>query len=147
MDVVTVVAVPVITYVLLSFGETMLIMRTSMMDTLKEEYITTAEAKGLPNAVVRDKHAARNALLPVLSRLVVSFPYLLTGLVIIEDTLGWPGMSGMLFNALYNQDVPVVMGGLILVGLLSAGARLILDVLYAYLDPRIRFQAHSTGRL
>jgi peptide/nickel transport system permease protein len=147
LDVMLVAAIPLLTYVLLSFGETMLIMRTSMMDTLKEEYVLTAQAKGLADRVVRNKHAARNALLPVLSRFVVSFPYMLTGLVIVEDTLDWPGISKSLFDALYQQDMPVVMGGLLLVGILSAIARLVLDVLAAYLDPRIRFDAAHSWRL
>ncbi len=147
LDVMIVAAIPLLTYVLLSFGETMLIMRTSMLDTLKEEYVLTAQAKGLSDRMVRNKHAARNALLPVLSRFVVSFPYMLTGLVIVEDTLGWPGISKSLFDALYQQDMPVVMGGLLLVGILSAIARLVLDVLAAYLDPRIRFDAAHSWRL
>ena len=146
LDVLYHASLPVATYVLLSFGETVLIMRTSMMDTLKEEYINLARAKGLPERVVRDKHAARNALLPVFSRLVISLPYLLTGLVIIEREFDWPGMSASLFNAMYNQDIPVVMGALLAVGVLSAVARLILDVLYAYLDPRIRYDAAPSRR-
>ena len=139
LNVLAIAGLAILTYVLLSFGETMLIMRTSMMDTLKEDYISTARAKGLPERVVRDKHAARNALLPVLSRLVVSLPYLMTGLVIIETLFKWPGVSGALFHSMYNQDIPVVMGALLIVGVLSAVARLILDVLYVYLDPRIRY--------
>lgn len=147
LDVLAVASLPMATYVLLSFGETMLIMRTSMTDTLKEDYVSMARAKGLPEHVVRDKHAARNALLPVLSRLVISLPYLLTGLVIIEDVLKWPGISGALFESLYNQDMPTVMGALLIVGVFSAVARLILDVLYVYLDPRIRFDTGSVKGL
>jgi peptide/nickel transport system permease protein len=145
LDVLSLAGLPILTFVLLSFGETMLIMRTSMTDTLKEEYITTARAKGLPNRVIRDRHAARNALLPVLSRLVVSLPYLMTGLVIIERALGWPGLSGALFDSLYNQDVPTALGALLVVGVASAIARLMLDVTAAYLDPRIRFESGSLG--
>ena len=78
----------ILTYTLLSFGETMLIMQSSMTDVLKEQYIETARAKGLPASSVREKHAARNALLPLLSRFAVSLPYLLTGLVIIERAVG-----------------------------------------------------------
>ena len=147
LDILSLAGLPILTYVLLSFGETMLIMQTSMADTLGENYVITARAKGLPNCVVRDKHAARNALLPVLSRLVVSLPYLLTGLVIVEDVLRWPGISGALFYSLYQQDIPVVMGALLMVGVLSAVARLILDVLYVYLDPRLRCETGPSGRL
>lgn len=144
-DVLSLAGLPILTFVLLSFGETLLIMRTSMTDTLKEEYITTARAKGLPSHVIRDRHAARNALLPVLSRLVVSLPYLMTGLVIIERALDWPGLSGALFDSLYNQDVPTALGALLVVGVASAIARLLLDVVSAYLDPRIRFGSGSQG--
>lgn len=136
---------PILIYTLLSFGETMLIMQSSMTEVLKEEYITTAHAKGLPVSVVRDKHAVRNAILPVLSRLVISLPYLITGVVIIESTVGWPGMGTSLWNALYWQNMTVVMNILLIVGFLSLFARLVLDVLTAYLDPRIRYvEGHIT---
>jgi peptide/nickel transport system permease protein len=130
---------PLITYVLLIFGETALITRTNMLDTLHEDYLVTARAKGVSEPAVRDRHAARTALLPALSRLVVSLPTMLTGMVIIEDVLDWPGISATLFNALYQQDMPTVGGTLLIVGLISAATRLVLDVLYAYLDPRIRY--------
>ncbi len=146
LDILKVAWLPLVTYILLSFGDTMLIMQTSMMDTLKEDYVTLARAKGVPERVVRDRHAARNALLPVLSRLVISFPYLLTGLVIIEDTFNWPGVSMMLFSSLYQQDMPTVMGTLLVVGVISAVARLILDALYMLLDPRVRHRATLLGK-
>ncbi|MGD8751952.1 MAG: ABC transporter permease, partial [Anaerolineales bacterium] len=126
---------PILTYVLLSFGETTLIMQTSMQDTVSEEYITTARAKGLPSYVIRDKHAARNALIPVFSRLVVSIPYLLTGIVIIERSLNWHGIGDAMLMHLYNQDMPVVMGALVLIGLVSMIARLLLEILELALDP------------
>jgi peptide/nickel transport system permease protein len=130
---------PFITYVLLTFGETMTIMRSSMTEVLKEEYVTTARAKGLPDLTIREKHAARNALLPVLSRLVITLPFLLSGIVIIEDSLNWPGVGSWMWLSLYWQDIPVVMGILLVVGFISLVARLFLDILAAYLDPRIRY--------
>ena len=138
-DIMNVAWLAILTYTLLSFGETMLIMQSSMTEVLKEEYITTAKGKGLSNSVVREKHAARNAILPVLSRLVISLPYLITGVVIIENSLGWPGMGTSMWNALYWQNMPLVMNTLLIVGSLSLIARLFMDVLTAYLDPRIRF--------
>lgn len=131
--------IPLLTYVLLSFGETMLIMQSSMTDVMNEKYLTTARAIGLPETVVRDKHAARNAILPVLSRLVISLPYLTTGVVIIESAVSWPGMGTTMWNALYWQNIPVVMNSLLLIGLLSLIARLILDVISAQIDPRIQY--------
>lgn len=138
-------SVPILVFVLLSFGETMLIMRTTMMDTLHEDYVIVARAKGLPEAVVRDKHAARNAFLPVLSSLVVGLPYMLTGLVIVEQAVGWQGMGSALFSALVAQDMPVVLGGLLAVGVLSLLVRLGLDIAYAVLDPRIRYNRAERG--
>ena len=161
VDIMFTLALPLLTYVCLSFGETMLIMRTCMMDTIHEQYIFTARAKGLPEHIVRDKHAARNALLPVLSRLVTSVPYLLTGLIILEYSFGfsnrsglarlqggpdtWGGLGSAMFGALVNQDMLVVVGALLLIGVLSLVARLFLDVLHAYLDPRIRYDTSSAS--
>jgi peptide/nickel transport system permease protein len=139
LDIVQFAWLAVLAYTLLSFGETMLIMQASMTEVMKEEYINTALAKGLPAAAVRKKHAVRNALLPVLSRLVISLPYLLTGIVIIESSVGWPGMGTAMWNALYWQNMPVVMAGLLIIGVLSLVARLVLDIVIAYLDPRIRY--------
>jgi peptide/nickel transport system permease protein len=142
-DILRLAFLPLLTYILLSFGETMLIMQVSVQESMKSKYIETARAKGLPESVVRDRHAVRNALIPVLSRLVISLPYLITGVVIIESSLGWPGMGTSMWNALYWQNMPVVMNTLLIVGVLSLIARLILDVISAYLDPRIRFKDHK----
>jgi peptide/nickel transport system permease protein len=128
------------TFILLTFGETMVIMQSTMTEVMQSEYIQSARAKGLPESVVREKHAARNALLPVLSRFFVSLPYLLAGIVIIEDSVNWPGMGSMMFSSLYWQDIPVVMGFLLMIGVLALVVRLGLDVLAAYMDPRIRFE-------
>jgi peptide/nickel transport system permease protein len=141
-DIVRVSWLAILAFTLLSFGETMLIMQSSMTEVLKDEYINTAQAKGLPVSQVRTKHAARTALLPVLSRLVISLPYLITGVVIVESTVGWPGMGTTMWNALYWQNIPIVMNMLLIVGVISLVARLILDVMIAYLDPRIRL--HQT---
>jgi peptide/nickel transport system permease protein len=139
--------VAVLTYTVLSFGETMIIMQSSMTETLKEEYVTTAHAKGLPASVVRERHAARTALLPVISRLVISLPYLITGVVIIESSIGWPGIGSAMWNALYWQDMPIVMTVVLFVGVLSLGARLVLDVIIATLDPRIRYGEQQPSAL
>ncbi len=145
-DIWSVAWLPLLTYILLSFGETLIIMQSSMTEVLKEEYINTAHAKGLPASVVREKHAARNAMLPALSRLVISLPYLITGVVIIESSLRWPGMGTTMWNALYWQDMPLVMNTLLLVGVLSLVARLALDVIIAYQDPRIRYDQREAAR-
>ena len=137
IDLVSIASVPLLTFILLTFGETMLIMRTSLREH-HQEYVTVARAKGLPESTVRDKHASRNAILPVVSRLIISLPFLLTGIVIIEDVLGWPGVGSTLFGSLYQQDMPMVMALFLLVGLVTLVARLILEVVLAMMDPRLR---------
>ncbi|HEY4666853.1 MAG TPA: ABC transporter permease subunit, partial [Anaerolineales bacterium] len=92
---------------------------------------------------IRDRHAARNAILPVVSRLIISLPYLLTGIVIIEDVLEWPGLGTSLFNSLYQQDMPMVMAMFLMVGGFSLAARLLLEALLVVLDPRLRVSGQA----
>lgn len=128
---------PFIVFTLLSFGDTMMIMKTSMLDTLNEDYLLIARAKGLSEKILRDKHASRNAILPAISRFIINMPYLFTGVVIIETATGWSGLGGTVFGAFYSMDIPVMMGGFIVVGLISLVSQLALEALQAYLDRRI----------
>ncbi|MCP4356559.1 MAG: ABC transporter permease [Chloroflexi bacterium] len=139
LDILVAASVPFITFFLLSFGDTLLLTQTTMAGGRHEMYVQTARGKGLPSKQIRDKHVARNAILPVLSRFVINLPWLLTAIVIVEYATNWPGVGNLLFQAIYNQNSFIYMDILIIVGLLSLIARLILDVAYAYLDPRIRF--------
>lgn len=129
---------PIITYTLLTFGEVLLLMRTSMTEVLHEDYVWTARAKGLKESEVRDHHAARNALLPVMSRMMVSVPFFLTGLVMIERVYNWQGVGTTLFYAVGMQNITLALGMLIVIGTLSLIVRLVLDILQFSLNPRIR---------
>jgi len=137
--------VPILAFVCLSTGEILVLTRTSMNDTLHEEYIQTARAKGLSEQAIRDRHAARNALLPILSKLVISLPYLLGGLAIIETAVDWPGMGASLFQSTQQQDMPMILGYMLLIGVLALLSRLCLEFLYGFLDPRIRFASSARG--
>lgn len=130
--------IPIVMFTLLTMGDLLIVTRTSVADTIHDQYVMTAWAKGLKDADVRDRHAARNALLPIVSKMVVSLPYLLAGLVIVEVAAPWYGLGFTLFTATDNRDIPLMLGALLLVGLLTLLARLALDVLLALLDPRIR---------
>ncbi len=130
---------PVLTVTLIAYGGTMLMMRTTMLETLREDYILTARAKGLPEKVVRDKHAARNALLPVWTSLVFSLGRSISGGIITETIFSWPGIGLTLLNAALVADIPLAMGTLTIVGILTLGSHLVADVGYAFLDPRIRY--------
>jgi len=143
MDIVHGLGLSIVVFILLMFGETMLIMQTSMKDTLYEEYVFAARAKGLPESKIRNKHAARIAIVPVLSRLIVTIPILLSGMVMVEYALNTGGMGSLLFESLRVQNVPVVMGSLIIIGMIALFARLVLEITVAYLDPRIRISVSS----
>ena len=130
---------PIITLTLVAFAGTMLLTRNSMLETLREDYILTARAKGLPEKVIRDKHAARNALLPVVTSLIYSLAATISGGVITETYFSWPGMGLTLLEAATRSDIPLAIGALTFTGVLALLAHLFADVAYAFLDPRIRY--------
>ncbi len=138
LDVLRHLVLPLATLALLSFGETMLIMRASMLEYLRADHVLTARAKGLADADVRDRHVARPALLPVIARLVLQLPFVLVGSFVIERAFYWGGMGQALFNAADYQDLPVLLGVLSVVGILMLLAHVALDILNAWLDPRVR---------
>lgn len=137
IEIVRMTVAPILLYTFLAFGEVMLIMRTSMVDILHEDYVQTARAKGLPEHKVRDRHAARNALLPVVSRLVISLPFLLSGMVMIEDVLNMDGLGSALFYGVGTQNIPLALGLMLIVGVISLTACFVLDIVQMALDPRI----------
>ncbi|MGI9610737.1 MAG: ABC transporter permease [Acidimicrobiia bacterium] len=127
--------------VLLTYGEILLVTEAAMFDTRDEDFILTARAKGLPEGVVRDRHSARAALLPVLSRLVVSVPYFLTGLAILEYMFSVQGgLGNLIFHAINVQDTPLIVGAMVIVGVITLVLRLVLELSIAALDPRVRLK-------
>jgi len=140
LDILKHMVLPIATLTLISFAGTMLLTRNSMLETVREDYVMAARAKGLPEKLVRDRHAARNALLPVVTSLVYSLIFAIDGSVIIEGVFSWPGTGLTLLQAVRTEDLPLVMGAMVFIGLFSLLAHLIVDVLYVYLDPRIRYQ-------
>ncbi len=113
-------------------------MRGIMLEVIRQDYITTARAKGLPEGAVIFKHALRNALLPVITMLGLSLPGLIGGSVIFETIFAIPGMGQLLWGAVMARDYPVVMGELVIVAFLTLLGNLLADVSYALVDPRIR---------
>lgn len=139
VDILNHLVLPLGTVTLLSFGETMLLMRVVMLETMQDDYVLTAKAKGLPEQVIRNHHVARNAILPVLTRLLLNLPFVLAGSLVIELVFTWNGMGLLIFNAIEVVDIPVLMGILSFTGVLTLCAHVFLDILYAYLDPRLRY--------
>jgi peptide/nickel transport system permease protein len=124
--------------VLISFGQVMLLMRAGMDAERSEDYVLTGRAKGLTERAVRDRHVARNVMAPVLAGSFLTFPTVLAGMIIVEYELEMAGVSSVLFAAIEFQDVPVIMGVMVVLGLLGVGFRLVTDVTIAVLDPRQR---------
>jgi peptide/nickel transport system permease protein len=137
LDVIFQAAIPLLSFTVLTFGEFLLIAQAAMVASSGDDYVLTARAKGLSERRVRDRHVGRNANLVILTRLAVSLPYMLTGLVIIEAAVGWPGIGTFLFNAIGSQDMPVVMSGLAIIGGFTLITRLVIDFVVALGDPRI----------
>jgi peptide/nickel transport system permease protein len=114
--------------------------RTSLLEVLSHDYITTARAKGLREWIVVARHAFRNALLPLITILALRLPGLFSGSVIIETIYSWPGIGQLSIEAINQRDYPQIMGLLLVTAVLVLLANLIADVAYAYADPRVRYE-------
>jgi peptide/nickel transport system permease protein len=138
VDIVHHTMLPVFTLGLVAFGAVMLLTRSSMLETLGEDYILTARAKGLPDWVIRDRHAARNAMLPVVTSLVLALAFVIGGGIVTETIFSWPGMGLVFLQAISVSDIPLAVGALAITGVLALVGHLVADILYVVLDPRIR---------
>lgn len=114
--------------------------RSTMMDVLRQDYVTTARAKGLTERVVVYLHALRNAMIPTVTVIGMQIGSLLTGAVLTESVFAWPGVGRLLVDSILGRDYPVVQATLLVVAFIYVGANLLVDILYAYLDPRIRYE-------
>jgi len=113
--------------------------RSSMLEVLGEDYVKVARAKGVSESVLIARHALRNALIPVVTVLGLQLGYLLGGVVIIEQVFGLPGLGWTLLNGVYQRDYPVVQGAVLLFAVIFVLTNLMVDLLYTYVDPRIRY--------
>lgn len=112
--------------------------RASMLEVFREDYIITARSKGLPERIVVYKHVLRNALLSVVTVIGVNVQYMFAGAVLTEIVFAWPGTGRLFYGAIYARDYPLLMGLFIVISLAVIVSNLIVDLLYGYLDPRIR---------
>jgi len=132
-------ALPAASLVLVGWAGAMLVTRTAMQEVVDAPYVHTARAKGLPPAVVKYKHAARNALIPVVTQGLIGVAFIVDGAVVVEHVFSWPGMGDLLVEAIRARDFPVAFGAFFLLAVLVVAMHLLLDAAYTYLDPRIRF--------
>ena len=110
-----------------------------MIDVMGEDYIRTARAKGLPERRVIMKHALRNSMIPIVTLLGLYLPFLFSGTVFVEVIFAWPGMGRIIMDAIFQRDYPLVMAATFLFAVMVVIGNLIADVLYAVVDPRIRY--------
>jgi len=112
--------------------------RSSMLEVLRSEYIKLARLKGLPGVAVIAMHAFKNALIPVLTLAGINLVIMVNAAVIIEVIFAWPGIGRLLYEGIFQRDFPLVQGIVLLAGIMIVAINLIIDILYAYIDPRIR---------
>ena len=115
------------------------LVRSSLLEVLKQDYLRTARAKGLSEWVVIGKHGLKNAFIPVITILGLQFAALLEGTVIVEVIFAWPGMGRLLVDAIFARDLPVIQGGVLFSAVIFVVVNLLVDISYAYLDPRIKY--------
>ncbi|MCK5114732.1 MAG: ABC transporter permease [Phycisphaerae bacterium] len=132
------VFLPAVTLALAGIAWQSRYMRASMVETMNEEYIRTARAKGLPESRVAYKHALRNSLRPIVTFVGFLLPAFLSGSVIIEQIFAYPGMGRLTFQALLERDMPVIMVSLTIGSVLLIAGNILADILYAIVDPRVR---------
>jgi len=130
---------PAATLALVSYGGYMLVMRNNLIDVLTEDYIVTARAKGADERTVLYKHALRNALLPLVTMIALTFGFLITGATLTETVFNWYGLGRLIFDSVMQQNYPVLQAIFYIMALTVIVANFIADMLYGFLDPRIRY--------
>ena len=135
----TSIILPSLTLALFSVALVARMTRASMLEVLNQDYIRTARAKGLKERTVIFRHALQNAFIPVLTVIGLQFGALLGGAVLTESVFGWPGIGLLLVDSIFARDYPVVQGIVLIFSAMFILVNLIVDILYAYIDPRIRY--------
>jgi ABC-type dipeptide/oligopeptide/nickel transport system permease component len=128
---------PSLTLALTLYGEYTLIVRSAMLETLGEDYVLTARAKGLPQRTIVRRHALRNAMLPIATLIALSLGYIVAGTILIEVVFSWPGIGRAIYDAVINRDYPMLQGAFLILTLSVVFFNFLADILYFRLDPRI----------
>lgn len=131
------VALPSLTLGLVLYGEYTLIVRSAMLETLGEDYVLTARAKGLRAGAILRRHALRNAMLPIATLVALSLGYIVAGAILVETVFSWPGVGRAVYDAVLQRDYPMLQGAFLLLTVSVVFFNLVADLLYFKLDPRI----------
>ena len=138
-DVLVHLVLPSFTLGLVLSGIFVRLTRTNMLDVLKADYIVAAEARGIRHRTIVYKHALKNAFIPILTMMGLQFALLMSGALLTETTFSWPGMGRLLLERIYLRDYPTIQGVIIMFALFVATASLVVDIVYAIIDPRVRY--------
>lgn len=138
-DIIKHMIMPVIVLATSMAGTNIRYIRSAMLEILQKDYLRTAKAKGIGRFLVINKHALRNALLPIVTVFGMEIPVLFGGAIIIEQIFSWPGLGLMTMSAIINRDYPVIMGVCLMSALVVMSANLLTDILYAVVDPTIKY--------
>jgi ABC-type dipeptide/oligopeptide/nickel transport system permease component len=136
-DVAQHMVLPALTLLLTAYGSYTLVVRTSVLETLGEDYVLTARAKGLPVRRIVWRHAVRNALLPMVTMIAMDFGYIVGGALLIEVIFSWPGIGLAMYNAVIDRDYPMLQGGFLVLTVSVILLNFVADLVYFRLDPRI----------
>ena len=131
---------PMVAVSVYSIARNSRLIRSAILEVLRQDYVVTARAKGLNERTVLIRHAIRNAMIPIVTVLALQFAFLLNGVIVTETVFSWPGVGRLVFDAISQRDVPLVMTAVVLLSFLFVSANLIADLMYGVLDPRIRLQ-------
>jgi peptide/nickel transport system permease protein len=138
LDVVKHLILPTITLAVVSASGYMLIMRSSVVDVLSEDYILTAKAKGMSNLRILRDHALKNAMLPMVTIVALTLGYTVGGAIQVETVFSWPGIGRLIYDSVSKQDYPVLQGAFLLIAVSVILANFVADILYSVLDPRVK---------
>lgn len=129
---------PTLTYTIVFMGEYMLIMRSTLLDVLSEDYILTAKAKGLTTFQILKNHALKNAMLPMVTLIALNLGFTVAGAVQIETVFSWPGLGGAIYESVIRRDFPMLQGAFLMIAISVIIANLLADLTYSFLDPRVQ---------
>ncbi|MFC2064382.1 ABC transporter permease [Chloroflexota bacterium] len=139
IDAISHIILPSLTLGLIIAGVFTRLTRANMLDVLESDFITAGRARGLKERILVYKHGLRNAAIPIVTLLGLQFAVLLSGAILTETTYSWPGLGRLLVQRIFDRDFAVVQGGIVFFAVIVAGASLFVDIIYGFLDPRIRY--------
>jgi peptide/nickel transport system permease protein len=138
-DVLVHLLLPALTLGLTLSGVFLRLTRANMLDTLKSDYVLAARARGIPERLVVNRYSLKNAFIPVLTMMGLQFAALLAGAILTESTFSWPGIGRLLLERIYLRDYPTIQGVIVMYALLVSLISLIVDIVYAFIDPRVKY--------